>query len=134
MAPSSSLGLWLWERQLWINREVSEMWQECLHGREDCWSWKCTFQSSHGLYVSCGVPMFRSHGISTALTVLHVTRSLTQPPCVTRMVKSTANVRESVSVCPHTLTCFCFPLACYGKHFGPKGVGFGQGAGTLSMT
>ena len=33
-----------------------------------------------------------------------------------------------------TLFLSCLHAACYGREFGPKGVGFGQGAGTLSMS
>ena len=29
-------------------------------------------------------------------------------------------------------TCHCLPQTCYSRQLGPKGYGFGQGAGTLS--
>lgn len=39
---------------------------------------------------------------------------------------------DSTTVCDKDGEIYC--KACYGKQFGPKGVGFGQGAGTLTMT
>ena len=38
---------------------------------------------------------------------------------------------DSTNVAPHEDDVFC--KNCHGKQFGPKGYGFGQGAGTLSM-
>ncbi|XP_022106533.1 cysteine and glycine-rich protein 2-like [Acanthaster planci] len=38
---------------------------------------------------------------------------------------------DSTTVAEHELKLFC--RNCHGKHYGPKGVGFGGGAGTLSM-
>ncbi len=38
---------------------------------------------------------------------------------------------ESTNVCEHEKKLYC--RNCHGKNFGPKGYGFGGGAGTLSM-
>ncbi|XP_038058593.1 cysteine and glycine-rich protein 1-like [Patiria miniata] len=38
---------------------------------------------------------------------------------------------DSTTVAEHELALYC--RNCYGKHYGPKGVGFGAGAGTLGM-
>lgn len=38
---------------------------------------------------------------------------------------------ESTTVAEHEGRVFC--KGCHGKKFGPKGYGFGQGAGALSM-
>ncbi|KAH9407218.1 PREDICTED: muscle LIM protein 1-like [Rhagoletis zephyria] len=38
---------------------------------------------------------------------------------------------ESTNCCEHEKTLFC--KTCYGRKYGPKGVGFGGGAGALSM-
>ncbi|KAI6241624.1 LIM zinc-binding domain-containing protein [Aphelenchoides fujianensis] len=38
---------------------------------------------------------------------------------------------DSTNVCEHEAQLFC--RQCHGRKFGPKGVGFGQGAGALSM-
>jgi len=39
---------------------------------------------------------------------------------------------DSTTVCDKDGEIYC--KSCYGKNFGPKGFGFGQGAGTLTMT
>lgn len=38
---------------------------------------------------------------------------------------------ESTNCCEHEKKLFC--RQCYGRKYGPKGVGFGGGAGALSM-
>ena len=38
---------------------------------------------------------------------------------------------DSTNCTEHEKQLFC--KACYGRKYGPKGVGFGQGAGALSM-
>ena len=38
---------------------------------------------------------------------------------------------DSTNCTEHEMQLFC--KACYGRKYGPKGVGFGQGAGALSM-
>ena len=38
---------------------------------------------------------------------------------------------DSTNCTEHEKQLFC--KACYGRRYGPKGVGFGQGAGALSM-
>ena len=38
---------------------------------------------------------------------------------------------DSTTVAPHEQDVFC--KNCHGKKYGPKGIGFGIGAGSLSM-
>ncbi|KAF7636422.1 LIM zinc-binding domain-containing protein [Meloidogyne graminicola] len=38
---------------------------------------------------------------------------------------------DSTNACPHEAELFC--KQCHGRKFGPKGVGFGLGAGSLTM-
>lgn len=51
--------------------------------------------------------------------------------CVSFVLVVCRKSLDSTTVAVHMEKIFC--KACYGKKYGPKGYGYGQGAGTLSM-
>lgn len=57
------------------------------------------------------------------------THSCTVTPCVPSVVCRKG--LDSTTLAIHDQEIYC--KSCYGKKYGPKGYGYGQGAGTLNM-
>jgi len=72
----------------------------------------------------CGKTVFMAEKMMGGGAAWHKTTCFTCAKCNKRL--------ESTTLCEKEGEIFC--KACYGKKFGPKGYGYGQGAGVLQMS
>lgn len=72
----------------------------------------------------CGKAVYMAEKMMGGGSAWHKTTCFTCAECNKRL--------ESTSLCEREGEIYC--KSCYGKNFGPKGYGYGQGAGTLQMS
>jgi len=72
----------------------------------------------------CGKAVYMAEKMMGGGSAWHKTTCFTCGACSKRL--------ESTSLCERDGEIYC--KGCYGRNFGPKGYGYGQGAGTLQMS
>jgi len=72
----------------------------------------------------CGKAVYMAEKMMGGGSAWHKTTCFTCGACNKRL--------ESTSLCEREGEIYC--KSCYGRNFGPKGYGYGQGAGTLQMS
>lgn len=72
----------------------------------------------------CGKAVYMAEKMMGGGSAWHKTTCFTCAACSKRLESTTLTEREGEIYCK----------SCYGRNFGPKGYGYGQGAGTLQMS
>ncbi|GAB6029985.1 hypothetical protein CHUAL_005677 [Chamberlinius hualienensis] len=72
----------------------------------------------------CGKAVYMAEKMMGGGSAWHKTTCFTCAACNKRLESTTLTEREGEIYCK----------SCYGRNFGPKGYGYGQGAGTLQMS